>query len=63
MALALYVVIGDVKGDERVASLLPVDLTLALGAVLLAGMLLNALRGNESPADAARIFPVRGSVA
>ena len=44
LALALYVVIGDVKGDERVASLLPVDLTLALGAVLLAGIALNLLR-------------------
>jgi len=43
-ALALYVVIGDVKGDERVASLLPVDLTLALGAVLVAGIGLNFLR-------------------
>src|SRR5579863_6546552 len=40
-ALALYVVIGDVKGDDRVASLLPVDLTLVLGAVLLAGIALN----------------------
>ncbi len=44
LALALYVVIGDVKGDDRVASLLPVDLTLALGAVLLAGILLTFLR-------------------
>lgn len=44
LALALYVVIGDVKGDDRVASLLPVDLTLALGAVLLAGIALNFLR-------------------
>jgi O-antigen ligase len=43
-ALALYVVVGDVKGDERVASLLPVDLTLALGAVLLAGIALNFIR-------------------
>jgi O-antigen ligase len=44
LALALYVVIGDVKGDARVASILPVDLTLALGAVLLAGIALNFLR-------------------
>ena len=44
LALALYVVIGDVKGDERVAALLPWDLTLALGAVLVAGILLNFLR-------------------
>jgi len=44
LALALYVVGGDVKGDERVASLLPVDLTLVLGAILAAGMALNFLR-------------------
>jgi O-antigen ligase len=44
LALALYVVVGDVKGDDRVASLLPWDLTLALGGVLLAGMILNFLR-------------------
>lgn len=42
--LALYVVIGDIKGDERIAALLPVDLTLVLGAILLAGMILNLLR-------------------
>jgi len=47
LALALYVVIGDVKGDDRVASILPVDLTLALGAVLLAGIALNFLRGKR----------------
>ncbi len=47
LALALYVVIGDVKGDERVASLLPYDLTLALGAILLAGIALNFLRGKR----------------
>ena len=45
LALALYVVIGDVKGDERVAALVPVDLTLALGAVLIAGIAINLLRG------------------
>ncbi len=44
LALALYVVIGDVKGDDRVAALVPVDLTLALGAVLLAGIVINFLR-------------------
>jgi O-antigen ligase len=44
LALALYVVIGDVKGDERVSALLPWDLTLALGVVLMAGILLNFLR-------------------
>ena len=43
-ALALYVVVGDIKGDDRIASLIPVDLTLALGAILLAGILLNLLR-------------------
>jgi O-antigen ligase len=47
LALALYVVVGDVKGDERVASLLPFDLTLALGAILLAGIVLNFLRGKR----------------
>jgi len=44
LALALYVVIGDVKGDERVAALLPWDLTLALGGLLIVGILLNFLR-------------------
>lgn len=44
LALALYVVVGDVKGDGRIASLLPYDLTLVLGAVLLAGLALNFLR-------------------
>jgi O-antigen ligase len=44
LALALYVVIGDVKGDDRVAALLPWDLTLALGGVLIAGVILNFLR-------------------
>jgi O-antigen ligase len=47
LALALYVVIGDVKGDDRVASILPLDLTLALGAILLAGVALNFLRGKR----------------
>ena len=44
LALALYVVVGDIKGDDRIASLIPVDLTLALGTILLAGILLNLLR-------------------
>src|SRR5271163_2246436 len=48
LALALYVVIGDVKGDDRVAALLPWDLTLALGGVLLAGIILNFLRKKRS---------------
>lgn len=47
LALALYVVIGDLKGDERVASLLPVDLTLALGAMILLGIVLNFFRGKR----------------
>jgi O-antigen ligase len=47
-ALALYVVIGDVKGDDRVASLLPVDLTIVLGAVLVAGIALNFLRRKQT---------------
>lgn len=46
-ALAAYVVIGDVKGSDEVASLIPVDLTLALGAVLLVGIALNLLRGRR----------------
>jgi O-antigen ligase len=50
LALALYVVIGDVKGDDRVAALLPWDLTLALGAVLVAGIILNFLRKKRSVA-------------
>jgi O-antigen ligase len=43
-ALALYVVVGDVKGDDRIASLGFLDLTLAVGAILLAGIALNMLR-------------------
>src|SRR5579859_4554910 len=41
IALALYAVVGDLKGDDRIAALLPMDLTLALGAVLLAGIALS----------------------
>jgi O-antigen ligase len=47
LALALYVVIGDLKGDERVASILPMDLTLALGAIILVGIALNLFRGKR----------------
>lgn len=43
-ALALYVVVGDVKGDDRVAALFPVDLTLLLGGVLLTGIAVNYAR-------------------
>jgi O-antigen ligase len=50
LALALYVVIGDVKGDDRVAALLPWDLTLALGGVLIAGIILNFLRKKRTVA-------------
>ncbi len=46
-ALALYVVVGDVKGDDRVAALFPVDLTLLLGAILLAGIALNFARKKQ----------------
>jgi len=45
LALALYVVIGDLKGDERIASLFPVDLTLVLGAIIVAGIAFRLLRG------------------
>jgi O-antigen ligase len=44
LALALYVVVGDIKGDERVASLFPVDLTIAMAVLLLGGIALNLLR-------------------
>jgi putative inorganic carbon (hco3(-)) transporter len=47
VALALYVVVGDVKGDDRVAALLPFDWTVAVGAVLVAGIILNVLRGRR----------------
>ncbi|HUC42317.1 MAG TPA: O-antigen ligase family protein [Candidatus Micrarchaeaceae archaeon] len=43
-ALALYVVIGDIKGDNRIASAVPFDLTLGVGVILCAGVLLNLLR-------------------
>ncbi len=46
-ALALYVVIGDVKGDERIVSLTPYDLTLVLAGILVAGLGLNVLRGKR----------------
>ena len=44
VALAVYVVIGDVKGDDRIAALFPFDLTLAVGAILAVGILLNLVR-------------------
>lgn len=43
-ALAVFLVVGDVKGDDRIATLLPIDLTLAVGVVLVVGILLNLLR-------------------
>jgi len=52
-ALALYVIVGDVKGDDRVAALLPFDWTIAVGAVLVVGIALNLLRGRRI----ARISP------
>ncbi len=45
LALAAYVVVGDVKGNESVSSLVHGDLTLVVGAVLIAGIILNLLRG------------------
>lgn len=45
LALALYVVIGDLKGDERIASLFPADLTLVLGAIIVAGIAFRLIRG------------------
>jgi O-antigen ligase len=62
LALALYVVIGDVKGDDRVAALLPVDLTLALGAVLIVGILLNWLRGKRMVGMPPAYFMLAGLV-
>jgi O-antigen ligase len=56
VALALYVVVGDLKGDDRIAALLPVDLTLALGALLLAGIALNLLRRKRIVAIPAAYF-------
>jgi O-antigen ligase len=44
LALALYVVVGDVKGDPRLGALFPVDLTVALGVILVAGIGLNCVR-------------------
>jgi putative inorganic carbon (HCO3(-)) transporter len=46
-ALALYVIVGDVKGDDRVAALLPFDWTVAIGVILAAGILLNSIRGKR----------------
>jgi putative inorganic carbon (HCO3(-)) transporter len=54
--LALYVVVGDVKGDDRVAALLPFDWTIALGVVLAAGIVLNMLRGRRVAAMPAAYF-------
>jgi len=57
LALALYVVVGDVKGDDRIAALLPVDLTLLLGAILLAGIVLNFIR-NKPPLPMPSVYYV-----
>ncbi|HXZ11721.1 MAG TPA: O-antigen ligase family protein [Candidatus Sulfotelmatobacter sp.] len=56
LALAVYVVIGDVKGDDRVASLVPVDLTLVLAVILIFGIALNFLRGKRIVAMPAIYF-------
>jgi len=47
LSLALYIVIGDLKGDDRVAAILPFDLTLALAGILVAGIVLSLLRGRQ----------------
>ena len=47
LALALFVVVGDIKGDDRVASLLPFDLTLAFAALVAAGIALKLIRGKR----------------
>jgi O-antigen ligase len=43
-ALALFLVVGDVKGDDRIAALCPVDLTVTIGAIVVLGALLNLIR-------------------
>lgn len=43
-ALAAFLVVGDVKGDDRVAALFPCDLTLAVGVVVILGVLINFAR-------------------
>ena len=44
LALAVFLVVGDLKGDDRIAAVVPFDLTLAVGAILVAGILLNLIR-------------------
>jgi O-antigen ligase len=46
-ALAAYVVVGDLKGDDRIAALFPCDLTVAISTIVLAGILLNLIRGKR----------------
>ena len=43
-ALAAFLVVGDVKGDVRIAALFPCDLTLAVGAIVILGILINLVR-------------------
>lgn len=43
-ALAAFMVVGDLKGNERIAALFPCDLTLAAGLIVTAGIALNLLR-------------------
>src|SRR5690348_698446 len=47
IGLAMYVLIGDVKGDDRIAALIPFDWTVTLCIVILAGLVLNLLRGKR----------------
>jgi|GEM_PF-2101160 len=46
-ALAAFMVIGDLKGNERIASLFPCDLTLAAGLIVAAGIALNLVRNKR----------------
>lgn len=43
-ALAAFLIVGDVKGDDRVAALFPCDLTLAVGVIVILGILINLAR-------------------
>lgn len=43
-ALAAFLVVGDVKGDDRIAALFPFDLTLAIGTIVIVGILLSLIR-------------------
>lgn len=47
ITLALYVLIGDLKGDDRIAALIPFDWTVTVCIVIVAGIILNLLRGKR----------------